>query len=391
MSIFNISSTITITCHKWHTPHLAHEVSELGYSITDTFVTGLKIQGTLKDCIRLNLNLNCASQVLFSIGKFEAKNATEVYNYVRQIAWDQYLDKEEYFTVTSNVRHPTISNGMFANVKVKDAIVDFFRDKYEIRPSSGSEFNGAVFHLFWNEYEAEIFIDTTGESLARHGYRKIPGRAPMLEALASATVIASGWDKKSNFVNPMCGSGTLAIEAALMATGAKPGLHRAQYAFMFLLDFEEQEYLTLLKEMEDNILKTLDFKIIASDHDELAIENAKKNAEAAGVADLIEFEVCDFSETTIPENGGVVFMNPEYGERMGEIEELEITYKAIGDFLKNKCRGYNGYVFTGNLDLAKKIGLKAKRRIEFFTGKIECRLLEYELYQGTRDPRKMDK
>ncbi len=390
MSIFNISSTITITCHKWHAPHLEKEVIELGYTITNTFVTGVKIQGTLKDCIRLNVNLNCASQVLFSLGKFEAKDASEVYQFVRQITWDDYLDKEDYFTVTSNVRHPTISNSMFANVKVKDAIVDFFRDKYDIRPSSGSEFNGSVFHLYWTEFEAEIFIDTSGESLARHGYRKIPGAAPMLEALASSTIIASGWDKKSNFINPMCGSGTLAIEAALMATGAKPGLHRSQYAFMFLNDFQEDDYFGIVEEMENKVLDSLDFRIIASDHDERAINNAKKNAIAAGVADLIEFEICDFKETTIPENGGVMFMNPEYGERLGEIEELEVTYKAIGDFMKNKCRGYNGYIFTGNLDLAKKIGLKAKRRIEFFTGKIDCRLLEYELYQGSRDPRKLN-
>ncbi len=390
MSIFNIASTITITCHKWHAPYLEKEIIELGYQIERTFITGVKIKGTLTDCIRLNLNLNCASQVLYSLGNFTAENSNEVYDYVRKIEWDQYLDKEGYFTVTSNVRHPSITNSMYANVKVKDAVVDHFRDKYNIRPSSGSEFNGAVFHLYWTEYEAELFIDTTGESLARHGYRKIPGAAPMLEALASSTIIASGWDKKSNFINPMCGSGTLAIEAALMATGAKPGIHRNHYAFMHLNDYQEDDYFGQLDEIENNTLDQLDFKIIASDHDEFAIQNAKKNAIAAGVADLIDFEICDFTETTIPENGGVLFMNPEYGERLGSLEALEVTYKSIGDFMKNQCRGYNGYIFTGNLDLAKKIGLKAKRRIEFFTGKIDCRLLEYELYQGSRDPKKLN-
>ncbi|PWJ58856.1 putative N6-adenine-specific DNA methylase [Dyadobacter jejuensis] len=385
MSIFNTPSKITITCHKWHAPYLEKEVLELGYQVEHSFVTGVKLLGNLNDCIRLNMNLNCASQVLFSLGQFSASNASEVYQFVRNLAWEEYIDSKGYFTVTSNVKHPTIKNSMFANVKVKDAIADRFMERYAERPSSGSEFRGAVVHLFWNEYGAEIFLDTSGESLARHGYRKIPGRAPMLEALASATILASRWDKDSPFINPMCGSGTLAIEAALLASNTKPGIHRDHYAFMHLKGYDDELYLSELNALEEAIHEDLTIEIIASDIDEDAVNNARKNAIAAGVAQYIRFEVCDFRDATIPETPGVLFINPEYGERLGELEELTDTYKEIGDFMKKKCGGYLGYIFTGNLDLAKKIGLKAKKRTEFFTGKIDCRLLEYELYQGSRD------
>ncbi|CAG5016615.1 Ribosomal RNA large subunit methyltransferase L [Dyadobacter sp. CECT 9275] len=391
MFSFQSPASVTITCHKWHAPYLEKEVSELGFKPIQTFVTGVKIRATLNDCIRLNLNLNCASQVLYSLGTFKATNANAVYNYLARLEWENILPEEGYFSVTSNVRNPTISNSMFANVKVKDAIVDRIRNKKGIRPSTGSDLTGAVVHLYWNEEDAEIFLDTSGESLARHGYRKIPGKAPMLEALASSTILASKWDRKTPFINPMCGSGTLAIEAALLATNTKPGVHRADYAFMHLNGYDAEVYYNEMDLVENQIVEIVDQLIVATDHDEEAISNARKNAIAAGVADLIKFEVCDFRETYIPENGnGVVFMNPEYGERLGSSSELEETYREMGDFMKKKCGGYYGYIFTGNLDLAKKIGLKAKRRIEFFTGKIDCRLLEYELYAGSKAEKPVD-
>ena len=388
---FNEIAPVTITCHKWHAPSLEKEIRELGFEPTEVFMTGVKIKASLNDCIWLNLNLNCASQILYSLKSFRAINPAGLYQNLKLIAWEDIIAPDGYFSITSNVRNETINNGMFANVKVKDAVVDRMREKTGARPSSGSELRGAVFHLYWNEDAAEIFLDTSGESLARHGYRKIPGAAPMLEALASATILASKWDRKSTFINPMCGSGTLAIEAALLATNSKPGLHRSNYAFMHLLGYVEDVYLTHMEKLEDQIIADIDLQIIASDHDDYAIENAKKNAIAAGVANLITFEVCDFRDSTIPADPtGVLFMNPEYGERLGVDSELEITYKEIGDFMKQKCGGYHGYIFTGNLDLAKKIGLKAKRRIEFYNGKIDCRLLEYELYQGSKTLPKTD-
>jgi putative N6-adenine-specific DNA methylase len=188
----------------------------------------------------------------------------------------------------------------------------------------------------------------------------------------------------------MCGSGTVAIEAAMIATNRRPGLFRTNYAFMHLLGYDETVYSKEDALLEQQIKDVSDLRIIATDYSERAIENAKKNAVAAGVAKLIEFSVCDFADTEIaPDVPGVMFFNPEYGERLGQVDELEKTYARIGDFMKQRCGGYFGYVFTGNLDLAKKIGLKANRRIEFYTSTIDCRLLEYELYKGTRDQRKV--
>ena len=385
MSLYTTAAPITITCNKRLAPYVELEVKELGFAIEETFVTGVRINGTINDCIKLNLNLRCASQVLYSLRRFDAVNADDVYKNLVSLPWETILPDNGYFSVTSNVINPTINNNMFANLRVKDAIVDRMREKTGIRPSTGADLVGAVIHLFWKNEQAEVFIDTSGDSLARHGYRKIPGRAPMLEALAAATILATRWDRVSPFVNPMCGSGTVAIEAALIATNTRPGLFRLNYAFMHLKGYDENAYLDEMAQLDKKIIDIPGLKIIATDYSDMAITNARKNALAAGVADLITFSVCDFEATEVPPGGkGVMFMNPEYGERLGNETELEATYGRIGDFMKKKCGGYFGYIFTGNLDLAKKIGLKAKRRIEFYTSIIDCRLMEYELYEGSR-------
>ncbi|MEO9022468.1 MAG: class I SAM-dependent RNA methyltransferase [Ginsengibacter sp.] len=385
MHSFNKPSRIVITCSKRLSPFLQREVIELGYKVTETFQTGVELSGTINDCIRLNLNLTCASQVLYSLKSFRCSDPNELYEIVSQIQWETIIHKEGYFSVTGNVNTPTVNNSLYANVKVKDAVVDRFRDKLETRPDSGSQTDQFVINLFWKNEDAEIFIDTSGDTLSKHGYRKIPGKAPMLESLAAATLLATKWNRQSPFINPMCGSGTLAIEAVMQATGRRPGLFRTNYGFMHVAGFDPEFFETEKQKLKDQIKTVPGLKIIATDISEDAINISKINAGAAGVADLIEFDVCDFAETNVPENEeGIVFFNPEYGERMGDEIELAETYSRMGDFMKKKCKGYTGYVFTGNPHLAKKIGLKAKRKIEFYTSKIDCRLLEYELYSGTR-------
>ena len=386
MQIFETTSRIIVTCSNRLSAYLQIEIEALGLKPVRLFKTGVELQGTLLDCITLNLNLRCASQVLFSIKEFTAFNADVLYKTLLDFEWENIISAEGYFSITSNVDNETITNNLFANVKVKDAIVDRFREKTGQRPNSGPELNQTVIHLYWKETAAEIFIDTSGETLSKHGYRKIPGKAPMLESLAAATLLASRWDRKAAFINPMCGSGTVAIEAALLATNRKPGLLRHNYAFMHLVNYDEQFYLKEFKKLEQQVTALPELKIIATDISEDAVNISKINAGIAGVEEMIEFGVCDFEETQLIENeNGVVYFNPEYGDRLGVEAELEITYKRIGDFLKKKCKGYTGYIFTGNLELAKKIGLKPKRRIEFYTSKIDCRLLEYELYDGSRE------
>lgn len=386
MQVFTSPRKIIITCHKWLAPSLNKEVLALGFTVDRVFQTGVELTGTVQDCIRLNLNLRCASQVMYSIKSFICNDPDELYKSLVTIHWEKLIDPKGYFSVTSNVFHPSISTNLFSNLRVKDAIVDRMRDTTNLRPTTGSTLSGAVVYLFWKHDEAEVFLDTSGESLAKHGYRKLPGKAPMLEALAAATILSTKWDQASLFVNPMCGSGTLAIEAALIATNRVPGLLRENYAFMHLLGYKDSMYYNERLKLDDQIKHVSGLKIIASDISKQAIDIAKINAKAAGVEDLIEFQVVDFEKTKMPEPtaNAVIMFNPEYGERLGEEIELEATYARMGDFMKNQCKGMTGYIFTGNLELAKKIRLKPSRRIEFFNATIDCRLLEYELYAGTK-------
>ena len=384
MQVFHTKSKIIITCNKRLAAYLQAEVEALGFTPDRVFSTGLELTGTVTDCIKLNLNLRCASQVLYSLKSFTAENPARLYKELVEMEWESLIDFTGYFSVTSNVDNETITTPLFANLKVKDAIVDRIKEKKEIRPNTGPELDKVVIHLYWKDDKADIFLDTSGETLAKHGYRKLPGKAPMLEALAASTIMSTNWDQKSPFVNPMCGSGTLAIEAALLATNKRPGLFRMNYSFMHVLGYEEEVFFAERRLLKDQSVKTIDFEIIATDISADAVDIARKNAQTAGVDQLITFKVCDFAETPVPETPGVIMFNPEYGERLGVHTKLEATYKRMGDFMKQEAKGYRGYIFTGNPDLAKRIGLRASRRVEFYNGKLDCRLLEYELYEGSR-------
>jgi len=385
MNYFNTSGKIFITCNKRLSPYLKKETEDLGFTVQEMISTGIVLKGTLSDCIKLNLNLRCASQVMYSLKAFVCNDPTDLYDAAKQITWEDIIPDNGYFSVHSNVYHPSIRTDMFANVKLKDAIVDRLRDKTGKRPDTGPSLDKTVIYLFWKDEKAEIFLDSSGETLAKHGYRKIPGKAPMLEALAASTLLATKWDRKSPFVNPMCGSGTLAIEAAMLATHRKPGLFRNNYAFMHVNGYTPSLFENEKQTLQQSITEVPDLKIFASDISEDAINVSKINAGIAGVEKYMQFSLGDFEITPVPANeNGVVMFNPEYGERLGDEIELQETYARIGDFMKKNCKGYTGYIFTGNLELAKKIGLKASRRIEFYTGKIDCRLLEYELYAGSK-------
>ena len=247
MNLFTSQNRIIVTCSNRLSAYLQQEIQELGFTPVRVFKTGVELSGSLQDCIRLNINLRCASQVLFSLKEFNAYNADELYKKLLEIEWETIIPSDGYFSISSNVSNETITNNLFANVKVKDAIADRFREKTGARPDSGPELTGVVIHLYWKESLAEIFIDTSGETLSKHGYRKIPGKAPMLESLAAATLLATRWNRSGTFINPMCGSGTIAIEAALLATNRRPGLYRNNYSFMHLCEYDETYYQQQIK------------------------------------------------------------------------------------------------------------------------------------------------
>jgi putative N6-adenine-specific DNA methylase len=380
---FNTIGKVFITCKDRSVSYLEQEIRELGFFPVEISRTGIEILASLEECMDLNLHLRTASHVLYEIKSFYLRNADDIYRRFKAIPWEDYLDVDGYFSVNSVAENESITTPLIVNVKVKDAIVDRFRELKGRRPDSGSDFSGLVIQVYWKETQAIVYLNTSGETLAKHGYRKIPGKAPMMEALAAATIFATEWNTRVPFINPMCGSGTLAIEAALIASKRYPGLYRENYAFQHILGYTPDSFLAKKKKLESKVIFDPGVVIVASDISLQAISFAQENAAFAGVDHMITFQTGDFAETEIPEKPrGVIFFNPEYGERLGELGELEETYKRMGDFMKQKCAGYRGYIFTGNMDLAKKVGLKASRRIEFWNGTIDCRLLKYDMYAG---------
>ena len=383
-------STILITCSTGLVDYVRREVEDLGYQSGDSHKTGLEVEGDHYDAMRLNLYLRTAHNVLFLLKQFKCDGPDELYRNVRKLPWEDIISPQEYVSVVGRVNTALVGNSMYANLKVKDAIVDRVAGKTGSRPDSGKDKNNVVVQFYWKDDHCWVYLNTSGQKLSDRSYRKMPHKAPLRESLAAAIITATGYDGSEPLICPMCGSGTLAIEAALIASRRPPGLLRSNYGFMHVKYFDEPRW----RKMRSEALKMskmrsgkADFKparIIATDIDAGAVEAACKNAMTAGVSHLIDFDVCDFADTVIPPGAGIIVMNPEYGLRLGEIEKLQNTYKRIGDFFKQKCSGYTGYIFTGNPALAKKVGLRTSRRFEFFNANIECRLLKYELYAGTK-------
>lgn len=384
MNTFNDpTNNIFVTSNPLIGDTLAIELQQLGFKPGKAVATGVPLKGSMADAYTLNMELTTANKVLVELFSFKARRLDDVYQNCVKYPWDLLLKNEELLSIHSVVRNDTIRDHRVVNLKLKDAIVDRMKKVFGKRPDSGPDFSGAVIFCLWRKDDCRVFLDTSGQTISKHGYRKIPHKAPLQEALASALILNTRWNHEQPFVNPMCGSGTLAIEAALLATSRKPGLLRRDYGFMHVRGFNDAQFKESRKKLREQV-KEAKPVIIASDRDPRALKAARFNAKAAGVENLIRFELGDFRDTTIPDGPGVIIMNPEYGERLGEVEVLEKTYAHIGDFLKQKCQGYTGYVFTGNLDLAKKIGLRTSRRTPFLNGKIDCRLLEYQLYSGSK-------
>ena len=288
-------SRILITCAKGIPPFLKEELLALGFPVLEETVAGLATEGTVDDTLRLNLRLRTGHRVLFLLKEFVARDADALYRAVSEAAWEEYIAEDEYVSVTSSVDNPTIRDSRYANVKCKDAIVDRIKGKRGQRPDSGPDQDRVVVNLYWKDERCSLYFDTSGEPLSRRGYRKIPMTAPMQETLAAAVIRATGWNGSGHFINPMCGSGTLAIEAALAGLNRAPGLLRDNFGFMHLKGFNESLWSDLRARAEKEAKKTLECRIIATDIRREAVEAAKRNAATAGVEHLIEWcspQVC---------------------------------------------------------------------------------------------------
>lgn len=384
MSIFEQSSELVISCYKRLGVFLEQELLALGYTPDRVGESVVSLQGTATDAMHLNMKLRTASQILYKLHSFPANDPEEVYQALLKYPFEELLPADCYFSVTSLVRHESVNNPMFLNLKVKDAVVDRMRAKNGKRPDTGPEHDKAVIHLYWVGDEAILYADTSGETLARHGYRLHPGKAPLLESLAASMVMATGWTPELPLLNPMGGTGTLAIEAACMATNRYPGLFRRRYGFMFLKGYNQRAYLEAVLDLEDAITETEMRPIVVNDRDKRMLSYAVQNAERAGVDHLIETVSGDYSELEIPEQPGWVLLNPEYGERLGEVEALAITYGEIGSWMKKQLPGWKVGIISGNQELLSKVGLKPDRRIPLFNGRLDSRLCLYSMYEGTK-------
>jgi len=360
------------------------ELRELGFPVLESVVTGVFTEGSLQDCWMLNLKLRTGLRVLYHWASFEAEDGDALYEEAKELAWEDWLDANGYVSIIGSIENETINNTQFANMRLKDALVDRIRAKSGSRPNSGPDTSRSVVFLYWHGSEVMLYWDTSGIPLSNRGYRKQPGKAPMRENLAASVIMATTWDRKKPFVNPMCGSGTLAIEAALMAGNRAPGLLRDNFGFMHLKGFDFEAYRSMRRSVDAEKVDKPEVRILASDIDAEMVAAARNNARNAGVEDLIEFEVGDYRQTAMPDTAGVLVVNPEYGERLGDKRKLQRVYGGLGDFFKQNAPGFWAYIFTGNMKLSKRVGLRTRRRIEFYNSQIECRLLEYELYEGSR-------
>lgn len=391
---------IIISCAKELSRWTEIEAINLGYKIVEVTENTVVVRGDMRDVMKLNLRLRTAHRVLVPLLRADCRNIRELYELVHSIDWENILEADGYFSVSSIVNNYTIRDTRIPSLYTKDAIADRMREMCQRRPDSGGENIGAAVFVYWDKNQVIVYIDTTGEPLSKRGYRKIPGSAPMQETLAAACLMGMEWDGKKPFLSPMCGSGTPAIEAALIASKKAPGLLKGHFAFQSIKGYNriipgEQAKIVAPRQYAgvspDQIWKEMKIKareeekkkglprIIATDISPEAIENAHTNAIAAGVADMIEFKACDFEKTPIPEGEkGAIFFNPEYGIRLGTYEELAPVYERIGKFLNEKCLGWTGGLITGNPDLARLVDLYYKKRIPFFNGPIDCRLFVYQ-------------
>jgi len=372
------------TCARGIAPVLEGELQSLGFPVLRSEPMAVETRGSLADAMLLNLYLRTCQRVLLQLAEFVAVSSDDLYRGASEFAWEEILLPDEPLSLRGSISAPAIRDPRFAVLKCKDAIVDRLRSKLGKRPNTGSDTSGAAVFVHWHGHICRLYLDTTGEPLHRRGYRQASVTAPMQETLAAAVVLATDWRGNEHFINPMCGSGTLAIEAALIAAKRAPGLSRQNFAFMHLRNYPPDAWSRLVGEARREIIRRLPVRIIASDISPTAVAAARKNAQAANVDGLIEFVMCNFNRTPIPPGKGVVILNPEYGRRMGRPEALAAVYREIGDFFKQRCLGYRGCVFTGNLELAKRIGLRSCRRLQFFNGDIECRLLIFDIYAGSK-------
>jgi putative N6-adenine-specific DNA methylase len=313
---------------------------------------------------------------------FAAKTEDQLYKKVRSIQWDKYLSLGKTFMVDTVVNSPHFTHSHYVALKVKDAIVDQFRDKTGQRPSIDLENPSVRINVYIDGSECIVSLDSSGDSLHRRNYRVETIEAPINEVLAAGMVLLSGWDRESSFTDPMCGSGTILIEAAMYARNIAPGIHRHDFGFTTWHDFDEELWKNIRSEVRQQ-KRDIDFPIIGADKSPKALNFARKNITTSGLEENIRLSNKSFQRRKPSTDKGTIIMNPPYGERMKE-EDINEFYGQIGDTLKNYYAGHTAWILSANKEALKHIGLRTSKRYTLYNGPLKCKYHKYEMYQGSR-------
>ena len=349
---------------------------------------GVHFRGSMETLYRANLWLRAASRVLMPLAEFPCATPQALYEGVRRTPWSRWMTLRHTFSVDCNCRDSQISHSHYAALKIKDAIVDQFRDKTGRRPNVRPRYPDIRIHAYIKKDRCVLSLDASGEGLHMRGYRRQTVEAPLRETLAAVIVELVDWDGEGLFIDPMCGSGTILVEAAMKAMNYAPGLLRCEdaaggttgFCFERWRGFDRRAWARLIEETRDQVREKIPGRLLGYDISRDAVAAARQNAQLAGFDKQIRLERGNILNLSPRANRGVIVANLPYGVRTGESEALRLLYRQIGDVLKQQCTGYTAYLFTGNLKLAKLIGLRTAKRFILHNGPIECRLLKYELF-----------
>ncbi|MEW2921204.1 THUMP domain-containing protein [Muricauda sp. ANG21] len=363
-------------------PILAQELRNLGAGHVEEGVRNVTFEGDTGFLYKANLCLRTALKVLKPIATFKVHNEKDLYKNVYEVDWPSIFHQEKTFAIDSTVNSDNFNNSMFVSLKAKDAIVDKFRAVVRQRPDVNSQDADVRINIHIFKNQCTVSLDSSGASLHQRGYRILTNIAPINEVLAAGLLLQSGWDGQTDFLDPMCGSGTFLIEAGMIACNIPANINRESYAFMNWADYEPELH---QKIVDASLNKTREFhhKIVGYDKAPSAVRKSQENVDNANLSEYMTIERKDFFKTEKPVEGKLhMVFNPPYGERLPiEIEEF---YTKIGDTLKQNYPGTDAWLITSNLEALKYVGLKTSRKIKVFNGKLEARLVHYEMYEGSK-------
>ena len=373
--------SLFVTCPRGLEAPLSQELEQLKCQDIRAVDGGVACKGGMEQVYRINLHSRTASRVLLRLIKSGYRNEQDIYKAAKNIRWTDWFDLEQTFKVKVEGKRAQVKSLDFVGLKIKDAVCDVFRDACGARPSVGKIRPDIRIHAFIDERDIQIFIDTSGEALFKRGYRQDTGEAPMRENLAAGLLLLAGYDGTQPFQDPFCGSGTIVIEAAWIATRRAPGLMR-RFGFEKLKNFDAALWKKLQHEAETQI-RPASAPISGSDNDRHMIRAAVANAQAAEVDTFVRFEVKDAQDTRPNGEGGILISNPPYGVRLAEVQALQALYPQLGAWLKQHYAGWLAGMFTGDRDMPKFMRLSPKRKIPLYNGNLDCRLFLMDMVKGS--------